>query len=192
MPVLNESTLESFAIALLNAGGASVEEAAVVGKSLVGANLRGYDSHGVMRIPFYLDMLTAGDIVSGAELTTISETPAILAADAGWGFGRVQCGRLLDQLLDKAKAAGVGIGTLRNCSHIGRLGEYCELAAEQGLVSQLMVNTHGAARRVAPPGGKEPRLGTNPMALGAPADSGRSKTKWSGESVSRSAINPEM
>ncbi|MCA9165909.1 MAG: Ldh family oxidoreductase, partial [Planctomycetales bacterium] len=85
-----------------------------------------------------------------------------------WGLGRVQCGRLTDRLIEKAKANGIGVGTLRHSSHIGRLGEYCEIAAQHGLVSQLMVNTHGAARRVAPPGGREPRLGTNPMAVGAP------------------------
>lgn len=172
MPLLSESTLESFAVALLAAGGASQEEAAIVGRSLVGANLRGYDSHGVMRIPFYLDMLAAGDIVSGAELTVISQSPCVLAADAHWGFGRVQCGSLTEKLMDKAKTTGIGVGTLRNCSHIGRLGEYCELAAAAGLASQVMVNTHGAARRVAPAGGREPRLGTNPMAMGSPAPDG--------------------
>lgn len=168
MPTVSVELLQRFATELLAAGGASSEEASIVGASLVDANLRGYDSHGVMRIPFYLQMLEAGDIVSGAELTTLSESETLLAADANWGFGRVQCGRLLERLIDKAQDRGVGIGTLRHCSHIGRLGEYCERAAEANLVSQLMVNTHGAARRVAPPGGREPRLGTNPMALGAP------------------------
>ncbi len=57
-------------------------------------------------------------------------------------------------------------------SHVGRLGEYCELAADAQLVSMVMVNTHGHARRVAPPGGKAPRLGTNPLAIGAPAPGG--------------------
>jgi uncharacterized oxidoreductase len=59
------------------------------------------------------------------------------------------------------------------CGHIGRLGEYCEQAAAAGLVSMIMVNTHGHARRVAPPGGKAPRLGTNPIAFGVPADHAR-------------------
>ncbi len=59
-----------------------------------------------------------------------------------------------------------GRPSARSCirSHVGRLGEYCEMAAEAGLVSMMMVNTHGHARRVAPPGGKAPRLGTNPLA----------------------------
>ncbi|MDZ4818877.1 MAG: Ldh family oxidoreductase, partial [Planctomycetota bacterium] len=63
-------------------------------------------------------------------------------------------------------------GTLIRSAHIGRLGEYCELIAAAGMVSIVMVNTHGHARRVGPPGGKAPRLGTNPIAFGAPADDG--------------------
>ena len=169
MPHFTPETLKDFSISLLAAAGATAEEAATVGASLIDANVKGYDSHGLMRIPFYLDMLKAGDIVSGAELTTINETPTLLAADANWGFGRVQCGALTDSLLDKADQSGVAIGTLRQSSHIGRLGEYCEIAAARNLVSIMMVNTHGAARRVAPPGGRAPRLGTNPIAMGVPS-----------------------
>lgn len=71
-------------------------------------------------------------------------------------------------LIEKLRTAGIGLGTLVHSYHIGRLGEYCEMAAKAGLCSIVMANTHGAARRVAPPGGKSPRLGTNPLALGAP------------------------
>lgn len=172
MPTISVSDLEQFATELLRAGGATSEEAAVIGPSLVAGNLRGYDSHGVMRIPFYLDMLKQGEAVSGVELKILSESPAHLVADAQWGFGRIQMGRLTEQLVAKAHAGGTGIGTLMHASHIGRLGEYCELAAAENLLSLLMVNTHGAARRVAPPGGIAPRLGTNPLAMGCPSDDG--------------------
>ncbi|MFP6620398.1 MAG: Ldh family oxidoreductase [Pirellulaceae bacterium] len=169
MPHFTPEDLEHFSVSLLAAGGASAHESQVVGASLIDANIKGYDSHGLMRIPFYLDMLKSGDIVSGAELATINETSTMLAADANWGFGRVQCGALTEKLLDKAEQSGVAIGTLRHSSHIGRLGEYCEIAASRELVSIMMVNTHGAARRVAPPGGRAPRLGTNPIAMGVPS-----------------------
>jgi uncharacterized oxidoreductase len=121
-----------------------------------------------MRIPFYIDNIALGETVLQAPLKIISETDVILAADAAWGLGMVQAGRLMDRLIEKAKRSGVGVGTLIHASHVGRIGEYCEAAAEAGLVSMVMANTHGAARRVAPPGGKAPRLGTNPIALGAP------------------------
>lgn len=168
MPTFDIDQMKQFAIDLLAAGGTTPAEAEVVGNSLIGANLRGYDSHGVMRIPFYLKMLEAGDAHSGVDLTILGETPTSIVADANWGLGRVQCGRLLDGLIEKARQNGMAAGTLHNCSHIGRLGEYCEIAAAEGLVSIMMVNTHGAARRVAPPGGTAPRLGTNPLAMGVP------------------------
>lgn len=168
MPSIEATVLTDFASRLLVAAGASHEEGDIVGASLVLSNLCGYDSHGVMRIPFYADMIAKKEAVPGAELTVVNEGPSILAANANWGLGRVQAGRLLDQLMEKAKQTGIAAGTLYNCSHAGRLGEYCELAAAEGLVSQFMVNTHGASRRVAAVGGTEPRLGTNPMAMGVP------------------------
>ena len=168
MPTLAIAPLEEFAINILAAGGTTQEEAELVGRSLVGANARGYDSHGLMRIPFYLSMLANEEAQSGVDLSILSENATTLVADANWGLGRVQCGRLLDRVIDKARQAGTAIGTLRQSSHIGRLGEYCELAAEQGFASIMMANTHGATRRVAPPGGSSPRLGTNPLAIGCP------------------------
>jgi uncharacterized oxidoreductase len=168
MPTIDPSHLKTFAHELLSAGGATDTEAERVASSLVGANLRGHDSHGVMRIPFYVDMLQKGEVKSNAEFEVINESGAILAADGHWGFGQVQAHRLLERLIEKTSEQGVGLGTMRQSSHIGRLGEYLEAAAEQNLVSMVMVNTHGAARRVAPPGGKSPRLGTNPLAIGCP------------------------
>jgi len=168
VPTISADTLRNFAVALIKSAGATDDEAARVGASLIDANLRGYDSHGVMRIPFYLEALSKGEVVSGAELTVLRETPTSLATDANWGFGQVQAGRLMQQLIEKAKENGTATGTMIHASHIGRLGEYCESAASQNLVSMVMVNTHGAARRVAPPGGKAPRLGTNPLAIGVP------------------------
>ena len=89
MPSISIESLQEFAVQLLNQGGASPTEAAVVGPSLVKSDLFGYSSHGVMRIPFYLQMLKDGDICSEAELETIADSPAGLATDANWGFGRV-------------------------------------------------------------------------------------------------------
>jgi len=168
MPTIPPRVLTEFAVSLLRAGGVGPDEARVVGVSLVESNLRGHDSHGVMRIPFYLDALKKGEVVSGAAFTILRETPAVLAADGHWGFGQVQARWLMERIIDKARETGVCVGTLVRCSHIGRLGEYCEQAAEAGMVSMVMVNTHGASRRVAPPGGKAPRLGTNPLAIGVP------------------------
>ena len=168
MPTFSAEKLTEFATDVLAAGGLSRDEAALVARSLVGANLRGYDSHGVMRMPFYLDRAEKGEVVPGAEFEVLSETGSLLTVDAHWGFGQTQARRLTERLIAKARSSGVGVGTMKRCSHIGRLGEYCEMAADAALVSMLMVNNHGAARRVAPPGGKTPRLPTNPLAVGIP------------------------
>ena len=72
MPNIAFDSLSEFAISLLRAGGASEEEANTVGPSLATANLRGYSSHGMMRIPFYLDMLNQGDIKTAVELDVVS------------------------------------------------------------------------------------------------------------------------
>ncbi|HWA98606.1 MAG TPA: Ldh family oxidoreductase [Pirellulales bacterium] len=169
MPTIAAESLERFATQLLESGGLTPDEAQLVGKSLVEANLRGHDSHGVMRIPYYLDQVTKKEVVPGAEFTILRDTPSIVVADGHWGFGQTQAQRLMYRLIGKAHESGVALGTLIHSGHIGRLGEYCEMAAEAGLVSMIMVNTHGVARRVAPPGGKAPRLGTNPLAIGVPA-----------------------
>lgn len=172
MPTLAAKQLTELATKLLSAGGVGTDEARLVAESLVGANLRGHDSHGVMRIPYYLDSVAKGELTPAAPLTIKKESPTTLAADGGWGFGQTQATRLTEALLRKAHTSGIGLGTLVRCGHIGRLGEYCERAAAAGLVSMVMVNTHGHARRVAPPGGKAPRLGTNPLAIGVPAEPG--------------------
>lgn len=168
MPTLPASKLEQFAVRLLKAGGASAEEAQIVGSSLVEANLRGYDSHGVMRIPYYVQAIKDGEVVPGQDLSILDDGPSRVVADGNWGFGQVQAVRLLRLLSTKAHQSGQAIGTMMHCGHIGRLGEYCEMAAAEGLISMLMVNSHGAAVRVAPPGGKAPRLSTNPLAIGVP------------------------
>lgn len=172
MPVLAADALTAFATRLLAAGGLVPEEAALVGRSLVEANLRGHDSHGVMRIPFYLDGLAKGEVVTNAPLEILEEGPSLVVADGHWGFGQTQARRLMDRLIAKARDTGLAAGTMIRSSHIGRLGEYCEQAAAAGQVSMVMVNTHGHARRVAPPGGRAPRLGTNPLGIGVPHPDG--------------------
>jgi uncharacterized oxidoreductase len=168
MPTFTPDQLTCLAHTLLTAGGVPADDAAVVARHLVGANLAGHDSHGVLRIPQYLQYLRDGKFRVGVELDILHETPAVLAADANWGLGQVQAHRLLARLIPKVKALGVAAGTLRNCAHTGRLGEYAETAAAAGVAFFGTVNSHGAGRRVAPPGGIEGRISTNPICLGVP------------------------
>lgn len=168
MPKLLAPDLQTFATNLLAAAGATEADAQRVAESLIDANLRGYESHGVMRIPYYVEQLNKGEVRPGVELTIVDESPSKVVADGNWGFGQVQAKRLTELLIDKARACGVAVGTMKQASHVGRLGEYGEMCTALGLVAILMVNTHGVARRVAPPGGTAPRLGTNPLAIAVP------------------------
>jgi uncharacterized oxidoreductase len=168
MPTFSASTLTAFARSLFEATGVPPADAAVVARSLVDANLCGHDSHGVLRVPQYIEFLRKGTYQPDVPLTVLNETPAVLAADANWGLGQVQAYRLLERLMPKAKALGVAAGTLRRCGHIGRLGEYAEFAASARMALFATVNSHGAGRRVVPPGGTEGRISTNPICMGAP------------------------
>lgn len=168
MPTFAAEKLTTFAEALFGAAGMPTDEAARVAKSLVGANLAGHDSHGLIRVVQYVDALRDGRLKAGAPFTVVKQTAGVIVADGGWGLGQVQAHRLLDRLVPRAQALGLAAGTLRHCGHIGRLGEYAEAATAQKLAFLATVNNHGFGRGVAPPGGREARLGTNPLCVGIP------------------------
>ncbi len=168
MPTIAAELLTDYATRILEGSGVPAADARVVAVSLVGANLRGHDSHGVLRLPQYVDFIRRGEYAPGADLTIERDGPAVVTADAGWGLGQVQAHRLLGMVMERAKAGGVAAGAARHCGHVGRLGEYAERAAAEGLVLIASVNNCGSGQRVAPPGGMAPRLGTNPLCIGVP------------------------
>jgi uncharacterized oxidoreductase len=171
MPTFTADVLAEFVSRLFSASGLPEADAALVATSLVGSNLRGHDSHGVMRVPQYIDFLEKGIYKPDVELKVEHETGAVVVADGQWGLGQIQAHRLLDRIIPKAQALGLSAGAARDCGHIGRLGEYAEKAADAGLILLATVNNCGAGQRVAPPGGLEPRLGTNPLCAAVPTDS---------------------
>ncbi len=172
MPTIAADVLTVYARSLFQAAGVPPDEADVVSRSLVDANLAWHDSHGVIRIVQYVQALKDGQLRTGVSLKILNQTPAVLVCDGQWGLGQVQAHRLLEQLTPLAHAIGLAAGTLRHCGHIGRLGEYGEKAAQSGLALFATVNNHGFGRAVAPPGGTAGRIGTNPICLSAPAGDG--------------------
>ena len=170
MPNTSASQMTEFGTRLLVAVGVPRDDAAIVAQSLVGANLRGHDSHGVMRLLQYIGFVERGEIKIGVDLRIEHETPAVVVCDGQWGFGQIQAHRLLDLIFLKARALGVAVGAARECGHIGRLGEYAERAADEGFTLMATVNNCGGWQRVAPPGGIEPRLGTNPFCASVPTN----------------------
>ena len=111
MPLFRAPELTAFVTRLFQVAGVPVDEAETVSVSLVGANLRGHDSHGVMRVPQYIDFVEKGVYRTGVALKVEHETPAAVTCDGQWGFGQVQAHRLLDLVLPKAEALGVAVGT---------------------------------------------------------------------------------
>lgn len=168
MPTLPASTWTSFAERLFLAVGVPADEASRVSRSLVDANLCGHDSHGLIRVLQYIDAIRDGRVKPGAPFSVVKETASVLVVDGGKGLGQVQAHRLLERLIPRAQALGLAAGTLKHAGHIGRLGEYAEVAAQQKMALFATVNNHGFGRGVAPPGGKEARIGTNPLCIGVP------------------------
>src|SRR3954452_22809735 len=106
MPTFSAATLTALSQSLFEAAGVPTADAAVVARSLVDANLCGHDSHGVMRVPQYVEFLRKSTYKAGVPLTVLNETPAVVSCDANWGLGQVQAYRLLGKLIPKAKQLG--------------------------------------------------------------------------------------
>lgn len=151
--------------------GSSPEEARRVATSLVGANLSGHDSHGVIRVPRYVDWVRTGDIVPNQTIALVVDTPALAVVDGRYGFGQTVAPLAVDVGIAKCRGVGVSCVALRDAAHIGRVGEWAEQAAAAGLVSVHFVNASGSVL-VAPFGGIERRLSTAPFCAGVPRDGG--------------------
>ena len=160
--------LTKFVRELFRAAGVGESEATEVATSLVESNLRGHESHGVLRVADYLEGLRTGELCSGVDWQVQTETPAVLVADGRRGFGQVLARRLVVTLSEKCRPLGIACGTLKNCGHVGRLAEWVELAAQLGFAAMMSVNDNGVLKCVAPPGGLDARISTNPLGLAVP------------------------
>jgi uncharacterized oxidoreductase len=167
MPTLNAEQLFDIGRQILQAAGASAEEAAVVAKELAAANLVGHDSHGVMRLMQYVDHIEQNFIRPGSPITEVKDSAAYAILDGHFNFGQVTAIRGLEIAQQKARTAGTATVFLRNCNHVGRLGSYSHQAAMHGFASMMVVNAPGPGG-VAPFGAIDQRLGTNPISMSAP------------------------
>lgn len=171
MPTIDATRLTSIANRIFTALGAPDADAAWIAGLLVRANLRGHDSHGVIRIPQYAAAVERGDVDPKSPVTVMGETAVTARLDGGRGFGQVVARRGMELAIVKASAAGLSAVSLANTSHVGRLADYGELAAAERLVAMLWVNAvHGL--HVTPWGGAAKRLGTNPHAVVIPGPNG--------------------
>lgn len=153
--------------AVMEGGGSQPAEARTIARRLVDSNLVGHDSHGVLRVGKYLEWVRDGWLKPNAAPTVVFENDALAIVDGNRGFGQV-IGETTTRLgIGKAAKQGIAFVGLRNCGHLGRLGDWAEMAADAGQVSLHFLNTSGAPR-VAPYGGSDRRLSTNPLAIGVP------------------------
>lgn len=160
--------LTNFVRDLFLAAGVPEADAREVSSSLIESNLRGHESHGVLRVVDYLASLRSGELRAGLDWQVLTETPALLVADGRREFGQVLARRLVAALIPKCRALGIACGTLKNSGHVGRLAEWVELAARSGFAAMMWVNDNGVLRCVAPPGGLDARISTNPIGIAVP------------------------
>jgi LDH2 family malate/lactate/ureidoglycolate dehydrogenase len=170
MPNIGADTLTAFAVAAYEAAGTPKEHARTVAAHQVGANLVGHDSHGVVLLPTYVDRIDRGHIVPAAQPEILSESPATLAVNGRWGFGPVISEWTMERLIAKARQTRIAAGTVREQSHVGRLADYPLMAARAGIIGLMMADSGQSAKAVAPFGGREARLGTNPICIAFPSD----------------------
>ena len=137
MPTVSADRLMDISKALLQAAGASADEAATIARYNIGANLVGHDSHGIILIPTYIDRIKVGHIVPSAPWNITQETPTSTVIDGNWGFGYVVTDRAMRYTIDKAKKQQVAAATVYRQSHIGRLASYPLMAAREGMIAMI-------------------------------------------------------
>ena len=145
----------------------SPEEARRIATYLTTANLTGHDSHGVIRVPVYIRWKKMGSVVPDQTVERVVDTPSLAVVDGRFGYGQTVAPQAVRIGIEKCKAAGLSAVALRNAGHIGRVGDWAEMAAAEGLVSVHFVNAAGSVL-VAPYGGVERRMSTAPYCVGIP------------------------
>jgi uncharacterized oxidoreductase len=143
-------------------------EAKTIAERLCGSNLKGHDSHGIVRVPRYVEWMERDWVFPNIETELIIDAGALACLDAKQGFGQVAGERAVDEGIARAKKHGVSVVGLKNSGHLGRIGDWAERDADDGFVSFHFVNVRGSLL-VAPFGGTDRRGSTSPLAIGIPS-----------------------
>ena len=159
--------LADFVAAVFQAAGVKEDQAAITTDRLIEADLRGRTGHGVIRVPSYIDRIKQGGINLNPEIKLLHETPTSALVDGDNGLGQVVMTRATEVAIAKAKASGIAmVGTVHS-NHAGAAGVYTAMGLREGLASMYFAVAN--ANGLAPWGGKERLLGTNPIAASFPA-----------------------
>jgi hydroxycarboxylate dehydrogenase B len=167
MVIIKVENLIDFVADVFAHAESSPEEARRIASYLATANLTGHDSHGVIRVPVYIRWKKMGSVVPNQTAEVVVDTPSLAVVDGKFGYGQTVAPVAVQIGIDKCKKAGLAAVALRNAGHIGRVGDWAEMAAAEGLASVHFVNAAGSLL-VAPFGGVEKRLSTAPYCVGIP------------------------
>lgn len=170
MPTFTHNYLRDLCFNIFKAAGTPEEEAQIVSRHLVKANLAGHDSHGVIQIPVYIDRIKRGHIIPGAPFEIVHETPTTAKINGNWGFGFVVTEKAMRLAIEKAREQNVAAVTIFYQSHIGRIGYYPLMAAQEGMIGLTTADSGSGRKSVVPFGGSARRLGTNPISLAIPSN----------------------
>ena len=165
---IDPGRLRDLATRILAATGSSEVEAKIVADHLVESNLKGHDSHGVIRVAKYVGWMREGHLAPNRHAEVAVDLGALLVVDGGFGYGQVIGREVMELAASRTRQHGVCAAAIRNAGHLGRIGAWAEQLAGHGLVSVHFVNTSGFGILVAPHGGSDRRLSANPIAAGAP------------------------
>jgi LDH2 family malate/lactate/ureidoglycolate dehydrogenase len=161
----------TFLQSLLTAWGMRPEFAERTAEVMAWADLHGIDSHGISMIPNYFERHKNGRVKMAAEPKVERQTPVSALVNGDGGLGHEPSRQAMEIAIDKARAIGVGVVTVHNSSHFGACGFYSRMAADAGMIG--MVATSASMIQVAPTGGAQARLGTDPWSFAAPSRDGK-------------------
>jgi LDH2 family malate/lactate/ureidoglycolate dehydrogenase len=167
---INHEKLTRFVQAAFEKLGVAGRDAQIAAEALVAADLRGVDTHGVIRFSphaWYVKWLSEGSMTAKPNIRVISETPSTALLDGDRGMGMVIGHRAMELAIDKAQSCGIGMVGVRNSRHYGMSAQYAMQALAHDMIGIAMTN---AGRQVVPTFGREARFGTNPMCFAVPAD----------------------
>jgi len=166
VPLVNADVLKDFCVRVFRKLEVPEEDARITAEVLIAADLRGVDSHGVARLRRYVRGLSNGMMLPEPDVQVVNETPVTALIDAGGGLGQPVSFRAMERAIDKAKEFGAGFVTVRNSNHYGIAGYYAMMALDHDCIGISMTN---ASALVLPTFGRDAMLGTNPIAVAAPA-----------------------
>lgn len=164
---LDSERLLRLLVALFGANGCAASEAGDIAAHLIEADLQGHPSHGVGLVPTYIANIRAGEVMPNRLPERVPVDGGFLLYDGGRGFGQSVGRRFVANIVAGAAESGIAIFGLRRVHHLGRIGDYGERFAKAGYVSVMFVNTVSRPI-VAPFGGREARMGTNPICITVP------------------------